>query len=279
MSLKIEVANRGAELTSIKFNNKEMLHDGKKFWDRQSPILFPTVGRLRDDKTTIGDKEYEIPQHGFAKDMEFELIQETEKAKVYMTKSNEDTLKIYPFKFELYIAYIIDKDTLIVKYKVINKDEKEMLFGIGGHPGFKLSLPQEEYYFELEKKENEIEFMEVDGEYISNEPSKNLLRDGKIINIERDSFINDAIMMKKLKSNTITLKQKKDNKKILEFNFKDFSILAIWSMPNASFICLEPWFNYADRVKETGYFKDKEGIKTLKPNEEFSCKFSVKFLI
>lgn len=277
MSLKIEVANRSAELTSIKFNNKEMLHDGRKFWDRQSPILFPTVGRLRNNKTIIDNKEYEIPQHGFAKDMEFELIQETESAKVYMTKSNEDTLKMYPFKFELYIAYIIDKDTLTVKYKVINKDEKEMLFGIGGHPGFKLDLEQEEYYFELNRKESKPEFMEVEGSYISNNPAENILKDGKIINVEKNSFINDAIMMKKLKSDKITLKQKKDNKKILEFSFKDFPILAIWSMPNAAFICLEPWFNYADRVEETGYFKDKEGIKSLKPNEEFDCKFSVKF--
>ena len=84
-------------------------------------------------------------------------------------------------------------------------------------------------------------------------------------------------MMKKLKSNKITLKQKKDNKKVLEFNFKDFPILAIWSLPRAPYICLEPWFNYADRVKETGYFKDKEGVITLSPKEEFDCEFNVKF--
>ena len=277
MSIKIEVSNKGAELTSIKFNNKEMLHDGKKFWDRQSPVLFPTVGRLRDNKTIINDKEYTIPQHGFAKDMEFELIENLKNKKEYMTKSNEDTLKMYPFKFKLYITYLIDKDKLTVKYKVINIDEDEMLFGIGGHPGFKLDLNQEEYYFELEKKENEIEFMEVEGNYISNKPAKNLLRDGIRINIEKNSFINDAIMIKKFKSKTITLKQKKDDKKILEFNMSEFPILAIWTIPNASFICIEPWFNTADKVIETGYFKDKEGIIKLKPKEKFECKFSIKF--
>lgn len=277
MALKIEASDRGAELTSIKFNDKEMLHDGKEYWDRQSPVLFPTVGRLRDNKTIISNKEYEIPQHGFAKDMEFDLIEETDNAKVYMTKSNSNTLEMYPFEFELYVAYIIKNDTLTVKYKVINKDEKDMIFGIGGHPGIKLDSPQEDYYFELNRKESNPEFMEVEGNQISNKPAKNILRDNKIIEIEKDSFVNDAIMMKKLKSDTITLKQKKDNKKILEFEFKDFPILAIWSMPNAPFVCLEPWFNYADRVEETGYFKDKEGIITLKAKEEFSCKFSIKF--
>ena len=92
-----------------------------------------------------------------------------------------------------------------------------------------------------------------------------------------DGFINDAIMMKRLKSKTITLKQKKDDEKVLEFDFSEFPILAIWTMPKAPYICLEPWFNTADKVIETGYFKDKEGIINLKPNEEFECKFSVKF--
>lgn len=277
MSLKIEVSNLGAELKSIKFNNKEMLHNGKEFWDRQAPILFPTVGRLRDNQTIINDKKYTIPQHGFAKDMKFELIKETDNEKVYIAKSNEETLKMYPFKFELYTKYIINESTLIVEYKVVNKDNKEIIFGIGGHPGFKLDMLQEEYYFELEVEEDEVEFMEVEGIYISNKPAKNILKRNKIIEITKEIFINDAIMMKKLKSNTITLKQKKDNKKILEFDFEDFPILAIWSMPGAPFICLEPWFNYADRVKETGYFKDKEGVITLNPEKEFNCKFSVKF--
>ena len=277
MSLKIEVSNKGAELVSVKFNRKERLHDGKTFWYRQAPILFPTVGRLRDNKTIIEEKEYEIPQHGFAKDMDFNLIEKTKNKEVYELKSNDETLKKYPFKFILNVEYEFTEDILKTKIKVINKNEKEMIFGLGGHPGFKLDMPQEEYYFELETEEPEVEFMEVEGDYISNNPAKNILKENKIIEITKESFLNDAIMMKKLKSNKITLKQKKDNKKILEFNFKDFPILAIWSLPNAPYICLEPWFNYADRVKETGYFKDKEGIITLNPKEEFKCEFSVKF--
>lgn len=277
MSLEIKVSNKGAELTSVKFNKKEKLHDGKTFWDRQSPVLFPTVGRLKNNKTIIDEQKYEIPQHGFAKDMEFELVQDTANTKIYKAKSNKETLKMYPFEFELYVSYIIEKETLTIAYKIINKGQKEMLFGIGGHPGFKIDMPQEDYYFELELEEQQVEFMEVEGNYISNKPAKNILKENKIIEITEDTFINDAIMMKKLKSKTITLKQKKDNKKVLEFDFGEFPILAIWSIPKAPYICIEPWFNYADRVEETCYFKDKEGIIKLKPNQEFDCKFSVKF--
>lgn len=275
--LEIKVKNPGAELESIKFNGKEMLHDGKTFWNRQAPILFPTVGRLKENKTIIEGKNYEIPQHGFAKDLEFKLIEDKENYKKYMLKSNEKTLEMYPYEFELYVEYEIKDNTLTVKYNVINKNERDMIFGIGGHPGFKIDESQDKYYFELEKEEKNAIFMEVEGNYISKKPAKNILKDNKIINIEKDSFINDAIMMKNLKSKKITLKKKENKKEILEFNFGNFPILAIWSIPGAQYICLEPWFNYADKVEETGYFKDKEGVITLKPNKEFMSQFSVKF--
>lgn len=159
--LEINVKNPGAELSSIRLNGKEMLHDGKTFWERQAPILFPTVGRLHDNKTIINGKEYFIPQHGFAKDMNFETIEDTENKKVFLLKSNEETLKNYPFKFNLFITYLIENDKLTVEYKVINLGNDTMLFGIGGHPGIKINN-EYPHYFELEQEEENIEFMEVD---------------------------------------------------------------------------------------------------------------------
>ena len=183
---------------------------------------------------------------------------------------------MYPFEFELYTTYVIENDTLTVKYKVVNKDNKEMIFGIGAHPGIKIDLNQEDYYFELEKEEDNIEFMEVEGNYISDYPAKNLLENKKIINITKESFINDAIIIKSFQSNKITLKQKRDNKKIVEFDISNFPILGIWSEPNAPYICVEPWYNMADRVTSTGYLKDKEGIIKLQPNNIFECEYSMK---
>lgn len=275
--LEINVANKGAELTSIQFNNKEMLHDGRSFWNRQAPVLFPIVGRLKDNKTIINNATYEMSQHGFARDMNFNCINDNNNEKVYMLKSNNNTLKMYPFEFELYTTYVIENDTLTVKYKVVNKDDQEMIFGIGAHPGIKIDLNQEDYYFELEREEDNIEFMEVEGNYISDYPAKNLLENKKIIDITKESFINDAIIIKNFKSKKITLKQKRDNKKIVEFNISNFPILGIWSKPNAPYICVEPWYNTADRVTSTGYLKDKEGIIKLQPNNIFECEYSMKF--
>lgn len=275
--LKIKISKKGAELTSIKLDEKEMLHNGKTFWKRQSPILFPMVGKLKGNETIINDKKYNIPQHGFAKDMMFEKVEEKNNKYTYVTKSNYETLKIYPFEFKLYITYKINDNKLIIKYKVINCGNEIMLFGIGGHPGFKIDVENEKYYFELEKEENNIVFMEVDGDQISNKPAKNILENKKIIRITKDSFINDAIMIKNYESKKITLKKESNNKKVLTFDFGNFPILGIWSIPGASFICVEPWFNTADKVFETGYFKSKEGIISLDSKKEFNSKYSIEF--
>ena len=51
--LKIKSKRQGAELTSILKDGNEMLFDGKTFWNRQSPILFPIVGQIKEGKTQI----------------------------------------------------------------------------------------------------------------------------------------------------------------------------------------------------------------------------------
>jgi galactose mutarotase-like enzyme len=91
--LVIQTTNLVAELTSIKYKGIEYLHDGKTFWSQHSPILFPIVGKLRYDATLINGKEYAIPKHGFAMNMEFVKIGEHS----YKLFSNEETLKQFPF--------------------------------------------------------------------------------------------------------------------------------------------------------------------------------------
>ena len=99
--VEIQSVSKGAELISVKFDGIEKLHDGKSFWNRHSPILFPIVGKLKNGKTIINGKTYEMGQHGFARDMNFEKLAENS----YVLKSNEETKSKFPFDFELYVSY------------------------------------------------------------------------------------------------------------------------------------------------------------------------------
>lgn len=270
--IEIKTVKKGAELTSIKFNGIEKLHNGESFWNRHSPILFPIVGKLKDGKTKINGKVYEMGQHGFARDMEFEEIGENS----YVLRSNEETRKKFPFDFELYVSYKTTSNSVTTKYRVVNKDQGTMLFGLGGHPAYLCEYSSGKYRLEFEAIEDKIEFYQLEDGLVKNKPEnpKKFLRENRIF-LDRKTFENDAIIMKNLNSDDIYLKT--ETKTILGFNFKNFPYLAIWSKQDAPFICIEPWFNTADKVDSNGIFEEKENLIKLEKDKEFSAEYTVKF--
>ena len=204
--LEIQTKKEGAELTSIKFNGVERLHEVNSFWKQQSPILFPIVGKLRYDVALINGKEYPIPKHGFACQMNFEEIDKHS----YKLSSNEDTLKIYPYQFELYVNYKTEKNILTFNYKVINKSNEKMLFGIGGHPGFLCNYTNEKCTVEFEEEENEAKIIPVDIKVclLSDKmvDGNEVLINKKILQLNKNSFQNDAIIFTDMKSKSLILK-------------------------------------------------------------------------
>ena len=282
--LRIQSKKSGAELTSIQYNGKEMLFQGAKvldsngniYWKRQAPILFPIVGQLKNSTTQIEGNSYQMSQHGFARDMDFEEISKTETKHHYMLKNNEETLKKYPYKFELHVIYKIVEDTLIVTYQVKNMDNKTIYFGLGGHPAFNCDYSNGEYEIEFSENEDKIVFLKLKNGLIDTEKAQNILQDNKIW-LKEDTFDNDAVIMKNIKSNKVVLQNHETNQKILEFDFTGFPYLALWSKKGAPFVCIEPWQNTADRIDSIQIYKNKENIIKLKKDKEFECKYSIKF--
>ena len=282
--LKIQTKKSGAELTSIQYNGKEMLFQGTQvldsngniYWKRQAPILFPIVGQLKNSQTQIEGEIYEMSQHGFARDMDFEEISKTENKHHYLLKYNEETLKKYPYKFELHVIYEIIGDTLTVTYKVKNIDDKTIYFGLGGHPAFNCDYSNGEYEIVFSENEDKIVFLKLKNGLIDTEKAQNILQDNKIY-LKEDTFDNDAVIMKNLKSNKVVLQNHETNQKILELDFTGFPYLALWSKKGAPFVCIEPWQNTADRIDSTQIYKDKENIIELPKDKEFEYKYSIKF--
>lgn len=283
--LKIQTKKSGAELTSIQYNGKEILFQGAQvldnngniYWKRQAPILFPIVGQLKNSQTQIEDKTYEMSQHGFARDMDFEEISKTENKHHYMLKYNEGTLKKYPYKFELHVIYEIIGDTLTVTYKVKNIDDKKIYFGLGGHPAFNCDYSNGEYEIVFSENEDKIVFLKLKNGLIDIEKAQNILQDNKIC-LKEDTFDNDAVIMKNLKSNKVILQNHETNQKILELDFTGFPYLALWSKKGAPFVCIEPWQNTADKIDSVQIYKDKENIIELPKDKKYQCKFMIKIL-
>lgn len=286
MKLEIVTTPSGAELTSIKYQGTEVLHQGEKvldkdkkvYWKRHAPILFPIVGSLKNNTTNINGSKFEMSQHGFARDMKFDIVDISEREHIYVLKYNEETLKKYPFKFELYISYIIENNTLTIKYVVKNLDDKTMFFGIGGHPAFAIDLKNNKYRFEFDKSEKNIRFYQLDSGLISyknNYINKSIMSNSRCIDIQKDTFMHDAIIMSDLVSQKVRLMENERVK--LEMDFSGFKYLAFWSKKNAPFVCIEPWFTTADYTDSSQVFEEKKDNIRLEANKEFECKYSITF--
>ena len=274
--IKAKIKSFGAELNSLQKIDEDleyMWQGDSKYWNRHSPILFPIVGRLKNDSYTYQNQKYNMTQHGFARDKEFEVIKNEADFMEFRLKSDEKTLEIYPFSFELYLSYKLEKNSLIVSYKVINKSDDKMLFSIGAHPAFNWTLKEDEkkedYFLEFENiKQTKRYFLNDKGLVYDSVDLK--IIDNKIA-LNEELFKNDALVFEDLNIKTLTLKNS-INENYIKLNFENFPYLGIWSKPTgAPFICIEPWFGVADDENSNQNFEDKKGIITLEKDEIFSC--------
>lgn len=276
----------GAELVSFKINGEEKVHQGENctdengriYWKRHWPVLFPTVGKCKKNQTIINGRTYEMQQYGFARDMEFEPLTKLDNFHSYVFRSDKKLIDKYPYEFSLTVTYRTDENKLTTIYKVINEGDTDMPFGIGGHPAFKINreeLDKGNYYLEFEEEEDKIHFLYLVDGLIGTEYAKNILENKKVVPLNANSFSNDAIIMKGLKSNKVSLKN--NGKTVLTMDFTGFPYLAVWTKPRAPFICIEPWMTTADNVNGSGVFRQKTDILLLPPKQEYECKYTVEF--
>ncbi|MFC4479248.1 aldose 1-epimerase family protein [Flavobacterium chungangensis] len=271
--LKASIKHAGAELFSLKDNQEnEYIWEGNPdFWGKHSPVLFPIVGTLKNNSYTINEKEYHLPRHGFARDMDFELIEKTENKAVFSLKSSEETLQKYPFEFELQLIYTLNENALELEYKVINKGKEKMPFSIGAHPAIALPDHFENYALQFEKEES-LKYYLLENDLISSK-TKILETKNNLVPLNYELFKNDALIFKTLESKSLTILN--NSKPYIKVDYKDFPSLGIWTKENAPFICIEPWLGYSDTDENTGDLYHKEGILILEANKDFSAKFSI----
>lgn len=274
-NLTAKINHAGAELFSLVSNNKEYIWEGNPvFWGKHSPILFPIVGTLKDNTYSYNNILYQLSRHGFARDNEFKLIEHQENSAIFSIRSNEETLKIYPFKFELQIIYTLEKNSLHIDYKVINNHNEPMAFSIGAHPALSLPGNFENYSIEFEKVEPLV-YNLLDSDLISNQTKTLPTTDNKVA-LNYPLFENDALIFKTLKSNYLTILE--HQKPLIKVHYQDFPHLGIWTKINAPFLCIEPWFGYSDSIESNGNIMDKEGIQILESKATFNSQFSIEIL-
>lgn len=267
----------GAEITSLKKEDSEYIWQGDTaHWNRHAPVLFPFVGKLKDNHFVYQDRPYEVGQHGFARDLEFEVLEHGQEDISFLLKSTVATLRKYPFEFELRISYHLHDSSLITTYQVSNVGSEQMYFSIGGHPAFNCPMTDHEersdYWLKFDHEENLTAHLLTAGTF-TGETEVIPMKEDKLI-ITDNLFDKDALVFKGLRSEEVSLESPEG--KWLTFHFKGFPYLGIWSKSNVSpFVCIEPWFGLADNQQHNGDLTTKEGINHLAIGQSFSTSYKV----
>ncbi len=273
--LTVIIKHLGAELISLKNTSKEYIWEGNpSFWNKHSPVLFPIVGTLKDNSYFYNNKKYTLPRHGFARDNMFKVIKQLDNEIIFSLQYDDETLKVYPFKFELELHYTLFEKKISITYKIINLEQIEIPFSIGAHPAFALAQNFENYSLEFQEQEI-LNCFTLENDLLSMK-NYNIELFNKKLPLSYTAFQNDALIFKSLQSKEITILE--NEKPVLKVKFDDFKNLGIWTKKNAPFICIEPWLGYSDTVNCIGNLYKKEGIQILKKNKAFECKFIIEIL-
>lgn len=280
-TLRVEVSAHGAELQSIRKGDVEYLWQGdSRYWGRRSPVLFPIVGSVWEARYRVDGTEYQLGQHGFARDMDFILVCATDTEVRYRLESSDETLAKYPYPFVLEIAYRLHGASIDVIWEVKNPSDKDMYFQIGAHPAFFYPDYDPEKsgrgFFTFDRTEG-IECIRIKEKGCVDAVTKWPLEMHEgVLKLEKDTFdAIDTIMVQDSQLKRVNM-FKEDGTAWLSLSF-DAPVVGIWSPPGkvAPFICIEPWYGRCDRVGYEGEYKDKDWMNCLAPGEGFKSVYTI----
>lgn len=273
--VSVAVKEKGAELSSFKskVTGIEYLWQGNPdVWSGQSPLLFPIVGTILNNKCTINGKEYEMRRHGIARHRDFVLKEQGDNFITLTQKYNEESLKQYPYKYIIDIEFRLDGKKLTVTHTVRSEEDEAMYFSIGAHPGFNCKIGD---YLEFEENET-LNCEMITPDAILDGKLHPSLVNSKIFEITEHVFDNDAHILSGMKSDTVYLKSN-FRSQVIKFNFGKVPFLGLWANPGAEYVCIEPWYGINDSYEKKD-FSEKRGIQKVMPGEEFVFPYSAEII-
>ena len=282
----VTVNSMGAELKSFCSNNEKeyIWNSNPEFWVRSSPLLFPTIGNVRDNQTTFNEQTYPMPKHGFCKDSEFSLTNHTDNTATFHLKASEETKKSYPFDFELELTYELEGNTLRMTYVVTNNGTVEMPYHLGAHPGFMCPLNTGESLSDYQlvfEKEEEFSAIPYDLENLCFSSQKHVSHknNGNILPLFAEMFDNDAVFFPHTNSRSVKLVHHILGHGV-KVDYPGFHSIAFWTPigGNAPFLCIEPWNGAAIYDDEDDNFLHKRDVEILPAGEKKKYKLVITLL-
>lgn len=281
--LTVTLSPKGAELQSIKgaVSGLEYLWQADPdVWGRHAPVLFPFVGRSKADQYTYNGQTYPMGQHGFARDREFSIEEQSDHAVTFLLKADADSRAVYPFEFELRVSYRVHDMHLTVGYDVRNvAPSGPMYFSIGGHPGFKVPLTDdtqfEDYFLDYRPQKSRVK-IPLQGAFI-NLNDRTLAPTDVATDINHQLFKDDALIYElKGQANEFSIRSEKTDHSVT-MKLAGAPFIGVWSPypTEGNLVCLEPWWGIADTVDASGELSEKFGVNELAAGETFNASYEI----
>ena len=277
----------GAELTSLKKKDsgEELIWTAdKEYWNRHAPMLFPIVGKVWNGEYRVGDKTYNLSQHGFARDREFRVLCHDTESVVLCLESDEQSLKVFPYPFRLEATYRLEENTLVVEWRIKNPGADAMYFQIGAHPCFNFrDFDKEDFihgYFRLISGEEPVSQLIIgqltpEG-YRSDSAGMMELDSDAMLPLTPGLFANDALVLEEHQIDQVILYDK-DCNPYIAVETHDAPVWGLWSPPakNAPFVCIEPWMGRCDYQGYDGDISGRDYINKLEAGKSASFSFRI----
>jgi galactose mutarotase-like enzyme len=227
-----------------------------------NPVLFPFIARhfvdgknelWRDAAGTIRP----MPQHGFARDAKFAVIDDEGKETLRMRLTNsKETEALYPFTFEFDVVVRLRPGAkLEVRFETTNIGTSPLPYYAGHH--FYFALPHDERGdWTLEIPSEAWGRQGADGSVI-HEPA----RQDELSLGDRDIIDRYAIGPKEP---TVTLRHAKNNRRLIfelaHAGSVPWYAVTTWTQaPESDFYCVEPWLGLPNAIHHG------EGLRWLAP--------------
>lgn len=267
---ELKISEKGAEIISWKISDVEYIwQKNSKWWNKSSPILFPSIGFTKNNTFIHKGKQYEMPKHGFLKDSKIKVQQKSEDTIAFRFKTCEFN---YPFNLTLDLEYKLKNRSLQITHTVENHDNSVAYYKLGYHPAFSFLHDEKLEQWEISTNGS------LKGPFQMNEngllKKSNNPGEMKFFRFQPESFANDALIFGANKLSSMELKNRKTGR-CIKFEGLDFRNLAFWAPSGAPFICIEPWDGSPDFVNTNELIMNKKSALNIPANQTHRKSFTI----
>ncbi|WP_313610381.1 aldose epimerase family protein [Atlantibacter hermannii] len=273
---QMAISSRSAEMRSLteKTADRQWLwQPDDRVWKSTAPLLFPVVGRLVHNGLWDDENFYPLPAHGFLRNQAFALLQHTPTTLRLINRASKETLRVWPFMYSVQVDYTLLESGVRISWRVMNQDSKPLCFSLGYHPGFALPLSDTSGW--------RVVFSEADtmGPFYTHDRTLSLAQPAGQVRefaLTPETFRDGAVYFAGCQGGRVSVVSP-EGRTLLQCQLTSQPWVALWGVPGADLLCIEPLSGTTDAPDASGQQRDKRGMQWLAAGAAYQQELDIIF--